>query len=539
MFPLGQKSVNHDDQQAQLILIAEDDPAQRLILKTVLEKEGYRILEASNGIEALSLYKKYSPQMVLLDAVMPELDGFEACRQIRALEGGREVLILMLTALTDDESVRHSFEVGAADFITKPICWSALTGRVKYLLQVKIAERRLKQTEDQLLHSQKLEVVGNLTEGISHHFNNLLVTIVGYTEMLLNGYAKDDEEKQTRYLQEVYTASLKASELIAQMQFFSDGGESESKPLMLNQLLEDVMGILRSTLPSSIELHMQQEDNLPEVKTDAGLFHQIMMNMVINARDAMKSSGDLYIELKRVDISNAECSSCHQSFQGDYLELMIRDTGAGIDKAKIKRIFEPYYTTQPIGQGSGMGLSVVHGIMHNHAGHIQVDVEPGQYTAFKLYFPVADAEQLPSDEANDKPENFSELISNARILLVDDEEAVVNFEMEFLNVNGYQVTYFVDPDDAIVAITKAPEAYDLVITDKVMPHIDGLELAGAITAIRPDLPVILCTGNKNLLPDINLECVGVRALLTKPIKGSDLLSAVEKVLIKSRSEKVK
>jgi len=539
MFPLDQKSINHDDLQAQLILIAEDDPPQRLILKTVLEKEGYRILEASNGIEALSLYKKYSPQMVLLDAIMPELDGFEVCRQIRALEGGREVPMLMLTALNDDESVRRSFEVGADDFITKPVYWSALTGRVRHLLQVKIAEGHLKQSEDKFLHTQKMEVVGNLTEGISHHFNNLLVTIVGYTEMLLNGFAKDDEEKQTRYLQEVYTASLKASELIAQMQFFSDGSESEFKPLMLNELLEDVMGILRSTLPSSIELHMQQEDNLPEVKTDAGLFHQIIMNMVINARDAMKSSGDLYIELKRVDISHAECSSCHQSFQGDYLELMIRDTGAGIDKAKIKRIFEPYYTTQPVGQGSGMGLSVVHGIMHNHAGHIQVDVEPGQYTAFKLYFPVAGAEQLSSDEVNDKPENFSELISNARILLVDDEEAVGNFEMEFFKANGYQVTYFDDPDDAILAITKTPEAYDLVITDKIMPHIDGLELAGAITAIRPDLPVILCTGNKNLLPDINLECIGVRALLAKPVKGSDLLSAVERVLIKARSEKVK
>jgi len=530
MFPIDQKLFNQNDLHAQLILIAEDDPAQRLILKTVLEKEGYRILEANNGLEAISQYKKYNPQMVLLDAVMPELDGFEACRQIRALEGGRDVLILMITALTDDESVRHSFEVGAADFISKPICWSALTGRVKHLLQIKIVERYLKQTEDKYLHTQKLEVVGNLTEGISHHFNNLLVTIVGYTEMLLNGYAKDDEAKQTRYLQEVHTASLKASELIAQMQFFSDGGENESKPLMLNELLEDVMGILRTTLPSSIELHMQQEENLPEVKTDAGLFHQIMMNMVINARDAMESSGDLYIALKRVDISNAECASCHQSFQGDYVELMIRDTGVGIAEDKIKRIFEPYYTTQPIGQGSGMGLSVVHGIMHNHSGHIQVDTVPGQQTTFKLYFPVAGTELSATDEVNDKSEHHSEVITNARILLVDDEEAVGNFEVEFFKANGYQVTYFVNPDDAIVAITKTPEAYDLVITDKIMPHIDGLELASAITAIRPDLPIILCTGNKNLLSDVNLERVGIRALITKPARGSDLLSAVERVL---------
>jgi len=538
MFQLDKTIANHYG-EAPLILIAEDDPSQRLLLKTVLEKEGYRILEAQNGVEALSIFQQHKPGMVLLDAVMPEMDGFEACRQIRELEGGEDILILMITALHDENSVRHSFEVGADDFITKPIFWSVLTGRVGYLLKAKITEMHHKKAEEQFMHTQKLEVVGNLTEGISHHFNNLLVTILGYTEMLLNGYAKDDEEKQTRYLQAVYTASKQASELIAQMQAFSGGGKSVSKPLKLKLLLEEVMGMLGPTLPSSIELHLMFEDNLPLVKIDPVQFNQIMMNMIINARDAMENSGHLYIELKRLTVNNMECVSCHQSFKGDFLELMIRDTGQGIDKAKIKRIFEPYYTTRSIGQGSGMGLSVVHGIMHNHDGHILVDVDPGRSTEFKLLFPVVDAEQLLSEETSAEAEISSEKISAARILLVDDEAAVGSFEMEFLEINGYQVTYFMDPNEAIIAISKNPEAYDLVITDKIMPHIDGLELAGAITAIRPDLPVILCTGNRSALPDINLECVGIRALLGKPIEGSSLLRTVESVLLKSQSDKDK
>jgi len=537
MFELDKTIASHHE-EVPLILIAEDDPSQRLLLKTVLEKEGYKLLEAQNGIEALSMFRQQKPGMVLLDAVMPEMDGFEACRQIRELEEGGDVLILMLTALHDEYSVRHSFEVGADDFITKPIFWSVLTGRVKYLLRAKITEKHHKKAEEQFMHTQKLEVVGNLTEGISHHFNNLLVTILGYTEMLLNGYARDDEEKQTRYLQAVYTASKQASELIAQMQAFSGGGKSVAKPLKLKLLLEEVMGMLSPTLPSSIELHLTLADNLPLVKIDPVQFNQVMMNMIINARDAMENSGNLYIELKQLTVNNTECVSCHQSFKGDFLELVIKDTGQGIDKAKIKRIFEPYYTTRSIGQGSGMGLSVVHGIMHNHDGHILVNVEPGRSTEFKLLFPVVDAEQLPSEEAIGEVEISSEKISGARILLVDDEVAVGNFESEYLEIQGYQVTYFMDPSEAIIAISKNPEAYDLVITDKIMPHIDGLELAGAITAIRPDLPVILCTGNRSALPDINLECVGIRALLGKPIEGSALLRAVENVLVKSKNDKV-
>ena len=468
-----------------------------------------------------------------------DMDGFEACRKIRELEEGGDVLILMLTALHDEHSVRLSFEVGADDFITKPIFWSVLTGRVRYLLKAKITEMHHKKAEEQFMHTQKLEVVGNLTEGISHHFNNLLVTILGYTEMLLNGYAKDDEEKQTRYLQEVYTASKRASELIAQMQAFSDGGKSESKPLKLKILTEEVMGVLRPTLPSSIKLHQSLEEDLPLVNLDPVQFYQILMNLIINARDAMENSGDLYIELKRETVAKMECISCHQSFAGDFLELLIRDTGKGIDKTMIRRIFEPYYTTRSVGEGSGMGLSVVHGIMHNHGGHIQVEVEPGLGTVFRLLFPVADAEQLSHGETSDEVEASNEVLANARILVVDDDDAVGNFEMEYLKSNGYPVTYIMDPDEALVSITKNPEAFDLVITDKFMPHIDGLELAGAIAAIRPDLPVILCTVDKNILPDINLECVGIREFLVKPVKGSDLLATVKRVLVKSQTDKEK
>ncbi|MCK5091362.1 MAG: PAS domain S-box protein [Gammaproteobacteria bacterium] len=391
-----------------------------------------------------------------------------------------------------------------------------------------ITERQ--QLQKQLQQAQKMEAIGQLTGGIAHDFNNMLSGVLGFTELAREELAQYDNEKIEGYLSQVYNSGSRARDLVAQMLAFSRGGEGKLEPFMLSPLIKESLKMLGSTLPSSIEVDLQLEGDDLIVMTNPVQLHQLVMNLCINARDAMDGKGHITIGLQRVNSIVTECCSCHERVRGDYIELFFRDTGPGIQPEQMDRLFDPFYTTKDVGKGTGMGLSMVHGIMHDHGGHVLVESGPGKGTTFALLFPVIDVQvdtvNMEGNDANAK----SEQVLDGNILIVDDEISVGGFIGELLKGHGCQVTVETDSKLALSRFRGNPEAFDLVITDQTMPGMTGAELAQSLIAIRPELPVILCTGYSEHLDAVGAEAIGIRGYVNKPIEIDGFLGLVKELL---------
>ena len=404
------------------------------------------------------------------------------------------------------------------------------TGEIIHFIGIKrdITERQ--QLQRQLQQAQKMEAIGQLTGGIAHDFNNMLASIMGYTELAREEITQYRDEKLERYLGEVYNSGKRARDLVAQMLAFSRGGKLELKPLMLAPLIKESLKMLGSTLPSSIELHTEFEEGLPPVMTDPVQLHQMVMNLCINARDAMQGKGSMTIGLRCISGIATECRSCHERVTGDHIELFVQDTGHGIEPEQLDRIFDPFFTTKEVGKGTGMGLSMVHGIMHDHGGHVLVDSEPDRGSTFRLLFPLADDRASTvnrKDNGKNEPSNRS---LDGHILVVDDEASVGCFLADLLESCSGHVTVETDSCAALEKFKQNPKAYDLVVTDQTMPGLTGAELAQAMLAIRPELPVVLCTGYSDHMDEARAKALGIRGYLKKPLVSDVFLGMVSKLL---------
>jgi len=390
-----------------LILIAEDDSATRLLMRNALEQEGYRVEEAMDGIDAIEACQRFNPDMILMDAVMPKMNGFEACEHLKKKSGnnGNTVPILTITGLNDENSVERSYEAGAQDFITKPIHWPVLLQRMRRILDANYtkkilarerqrAEEERMQLERQLRQAHKMEAIGRLTGGIAHDFNNILAAILGYTDLIREKLAINDTEKPEEYLYEISRAGERARDLVKQMLSFSRQSEIKGQLIDMKFVVSEVGKLLRSTLPSTIEFDFDMDGDLPVVLMDPVQLHQCVMNLCINAYHAMGDKGKITIMLKKTSAKNFNCDACHELFTGDFIDLTVKDDGKGIPEETLERIFDPFFTTKEVGRGSGMGLAVVHGIVHQFNGHIQVITEREKGTEFHLYLPVSDKASL-------------------------------------------------------------------------------------------------------------------------------------------------
>ncbi len=389
--------------------------------------------------------------------------------------------------------------------------------------------KRLEAEQDrlrgQLQQAQKMEAIGQLTGGIAHDFNNILAAILGYTGLALDRFVPDKESKLASYLKEVQTAGERARDLIAKMLAFSRGAKGESVALDAPPLVKEVVKTLRSVIPSTIELDAHIEEHLPAILSDPVQLHQVIMNLAINARDAIGEHGRIEIGLHNIGHLHASCDSCHHDIDGEYVELSFSDTGSGIPPEILRRIFDPFFTTKEVGKGTGMGLSMVHGIMHEHGGHIRVHSVPGKGTTFRLLFPIALARQTEAE-----PQLLSgktNVRASARILVVDDESTVGRMLGEVLEAHGHQPTVLTGGAQALAVFESDPQGYDLVISDQTMPGMSGSELAQQLLAIRPDLPIFLCTGYSDTIDAEGAKKIGVRQYLQKPVSIPGLLGAIE------------
>ena len=380
--------------------------------------------------------------------------------------------------------------------------------------------------ENQIRQSQRLEAMGTLAGGIAHDFNNILSPILGYAEMVQEVLPEGSEAWQNQ--QELIDAGFRAKELVRQILAFARQSEHERQPVQIHQIVKETLKLLRASIPTTIEIREKIEVSSSVMHADPTQLHQMIMNLCTNAYHAMeKQGGILGVSLLAMEIEKGE-DKVNNLFlsPGHYLRLMVSDTGCGMDKKILDRIFEPYFTTKEKGKGTGLGLALVHGIVKSYAGHISVYSEPGKGTSFHVYLPYIVSETKIGDmEKKEAPPRGDE-----HILIVDDEIAVVNMERKMLESLGYQVTAFSSSTEAWKAIARQPTLYDLVITDMTMPKMTGVELAQRYLAIKPDARVILCTGFSELVNEDKAKAVGVREFLMKPIVKRDLANAVRSCL---------
>lgn len=392
------------------------------------------------------------------------------------------------------------------------------------------AQNERQQLQRQLQQAQKMEAIGQLTGGIAHDFNNILASIMGYTDLALELYADDSNPKLADYLNEVYRAGERARDLVAQMLSFSRTTASNSKSIALEPLVNEVIKLMQSTLPSSIQIHTENDTGVSNIMMDPVQLHQIVMNLCINARDASEGEGIIDVQIRKVSDISAECNSCHGHVDGGFVELAVKDSGSGIESTVLKQIFNPFYTTKDIGKGTGMGLSMVHGIVHEHGGHILVETVKEKGTTFRLLFPAVSEEVHTAHVKTSVFPKSLPVINSGHILIVDDEESVAMFLTELLKMSGYQVTMMTSSTEALSLFKKNPQRYDLVITDQTMPDITGGELASTLLQLRPDIPIILCTGYSEKIDEKSAKDLGIQRFLEKPLRLNAVLESVSELL---------
>ncbi|MBX3605705.1 MAG: PAS domain S-box protein [Piscinibacter sp.] len=408
---------------------------------------------------------------------------------------------------------------------------SIFVGHLRDISARRAAELERGRLEAQLRQAQKMEAIGQLTGGIAHDFNNILTSVIGYLVMGQERAETLGDATLVRQLGQAHLAAQRARELIAQMLAFARRRPVARRTLAPAPLARQAVQLLRATLPSSILLDtqgLQDDAALPPVEADAVQLEQVLFNLCINARDALPGAGRLRVGLQCAR-GGWQCRSCGERVDaGTWVELRVADDGSGIAPDVMQRMFDPFYTTKEVGHGSGMGLAMVHGIVHDHGGHVVVDSAPGQGATFRVMLPAAPA-PLDTAELAAPPAAPAGTLAG-RVLLVEDEPMVGNYLAELLGSWGLQVTLLRDPRAALDRLADGAQAVDLLLTDHTMPQLTGLQLAHEARRLRPGLPVLLVSGNADGFDEQALAASGVQAALAKPIDPERLRTLLRELL---------
>ena len=387
------------------------------------------------------------------------------------------------------------------------------------------AEEEKRGLETQLRQAQKMEAIGTLAGGIAHDFNNILSPIIGYTEMIMEDLPKSS--KLAEKLEHVQLAANRAKDLVRHILTFSRQTDQELIPLEIQPIIKESLKLLRASLPSTIEIKQDIDMNCGPILADLTQIHQIVMNLCTNSFHAMREKGGtLGVELSEEVISSTDMMYKLNLNPGPHAKLSISDTGHGMRRSVQDRIFDPYFTTKAPGEGTGLGLAVVHGIVKSYGGDISIYSEPGKGTTFHVYLPCIETEISGNDMFLSDVATRGE----GHILIVDDEKYIIVMMKEMLERLGYKVTPFINSIEALAEFRKDPNRFDVVITDQTMPHKTGAELAEELMRIRHDIPVILCTGFSELLSEEKAKAIGIREYISKPVVKSEISKAIRNVL---------
>jgi PAS domain S-box-containing protein len=528
------------ESEANFRALAENSTAATFIVQgekfvylntTFIETSGY----ALGDLDTVSFWELLGPEL---------RDEIKARAQVRQEHNDRtpkryEVKVISRSGTEKILDV----SVAGIEFNKKPAILGVamdITDRKKAeeLLELKVRERtreleeaheklieetsRKEHVEHQLRQAQKMEALGTLTGGIAHDFNNILAAIVGFTELAADRAAKGSMEE--RYAKRVLQAGLRGRNLARQMLAFSRKTEEEEKPLQMGTVLLETLDLLKATTPSTIGIKTEIAKESGLIYGDPVHIQQLFMNLCTNAIHAMRDSGgvlDIALSDVTVPVSDGRMEP------GPYARLVVSDTGVGMAPEVVDKIFDPFFTTKGPGEGTGLGLSVVHGIVSHSNGVVFVESEPGKGSTFTVYLP-----EIAGEGAPETHEEAAIPTGSERILLVDDEEALVEVGKDILAELGYQVTSRTSGRDAVALLKEDPSRFDLIITDVTMPEMTGIDLARGVLAIRPDMPVIVCTGYSHLVDADKAKAAGIRAFAMKPLTKREIAKTIRRVLDK-------
>ena len=399
--------------------------------------------------------------------------------------------------------------------------WIISFGDIQKIKEAEAAKRELEIRSNQVQH---LQAIGTLAGGIAHDFNNILFGMLGYTELALED--AQDGSMLANNLRQILRGGHRAKELIYQILTFSRQESVEKRPILLTPLIKEALKLLRATIPATIGIQTRFAAELPKVEANPTHIHQIIMNLCTNAAQAIGNRpGRIQITLDNKCLTPGEQGPHSNLPRGDYVSLVVQDDGEGIPPELADRIFEPFFTTKSQGHGTGMGLSVVHGIVQSHKGMISVQSHPGEGSQFEILFPATSKAEPTLQTVDTEPAKGTE-----HVLFVDDEKALGLMMERMLGSLGYDLTVCDHPAQALALFQRQPQAFDVVITDLTMPHMTGLALAEQMLRTRPDLPVLLCTGYGDQITHAQCHDLGIRELIYKPVSKQELAAAIRRVL---------
>ena len=444
------------------------------------------------------------------------------CPTLKTLQNKRSFSSELLCYAGDQE---RNLLVSSSPILSDDGSCTGIVYTAKDITELKGLETRLRQ-------AQKMEAIGTLAGGIAHDFNNILTPILGYSELLVDILPEESRERKDG--EQILKASKRAKELVRQILTFSRQTEHEKTPIQIEHIIKEALKLLRSSIPANIEIRQNVAVDCCTVLADPTQIHQILMNLCTNAYQAMQQKGGtLTVSLEEVEISPEDYRENLALQSGKFLKLSVSDTGCGMDKSLQDKIFEPYFTTKKQGEGTGLGLSVVHGIVKSHHGHVTVYSEPGQGTEFHVYLPCIDESgSYQVEERKQVP-----LGQHEKILVVDDEEPVANLLAQMLKNLGYEVRVETNSLAALEKFKAEYNSIDLVVTDMAMPGLNGADLASEILKVKPGIPLILCTGFSETINEEKARTLGFSSFLLKPILKNQLATAVREALTKQSQVK--
>jgi PAS domain S-box-containing protein len=488
---------------------------------SVLFGDDTSLLLVNSNFEKLSGYSKKELEGKMSWTDFVDKEDLERMRRYHEMRGNEQGSIL------DSYEFRFINRNGEKkDILLNIALIPGTKERVGSLIDIterKQVEEERRKLEAQLTQAQKMESIGTLAGGIAHDFNNILSAIIGYTELAVDDIT--DPEKARNELKEVLKASDRAKDLVSQILTFSRKTETTSSLIALRTIVKESLKMLRSVIPTTVVIRQDLADS-GLVLSNPTQIHQIIMNLSTNAADAMEEAGGVMeVSLKRVALDQNLADDLNVT-PGTYLRLKVSDTGHGIPPEVMERIFEPYFTTKELGRGTGLGLSVVHGIVKSHGGAIICRSVPKKGTTFEVYLPKIESEKKASRPSEQEP--FP--TGTERILFVDDEPILVELAEKMLSKLGYTVVTQSTSSEALELFQKGPDKYDLVITDMTMPVMTGDKMAQRIMEIRSDIPIILCSGYSNHISEEKAKKIGIREFVIKPLEMNELAKAIRKAL---------